>query len=92
MNTAEIGARLKQARLFKVLPEHERDALALGASVITYAADSMIIYRGDSADNVYLILEGSVAVESMSSHGKSLSISTLTAGEVFGEMAVLVKS
>ena len=34
-------------------------------------------------------LEGSVAVESMSSHGKSISISSLGAGEVFGEMAVL---
>ena len=56
---------------------------------MTFGADSIVIYRGDSAENVYLILEGSVAVESMSSHGKSLSISSLHVGEVFGEMAVL---
>lgn len=89
MNNLEIAARLKAARLFRVLPRHDRDALAKGSTVMTYDADSIVIYRGDSAENVYLILEGSVAVESMSSHGKSLSISTLHAGEVFGEMAVL---
>ena len=89
MNNLEIAARLNEARLFTVLPKHDRDALAKGSTVKTYGADSIVIYRGDSADNVYLILDGSVAVESMSSHGKSLSISTLHAGEVFGEMAVL---
>lgn len=89
MNVSEIAARLKQARLFRVLPRRDRDALAKGAAVMTFGADSIVIYRGDSAENVYLILEGSVAVESMSSHGKSISISSLGAGEVFGEMAVL---
>lgn len=89
MNKSEIAARLKAARLFRVLPKRDRDGLAKGASVQTFGADSIVIYRGDSADHVYLILEGSVAVESMSSHGKSLSISSLGAGEVFGEMAVL---
>jgi len=89
MNNAEIAARLKEARLFRVLPRRDRDMLAKSASVMTFDADTIVIYRGDSAENVFLILEGSVAVESMSSHGKSISISSLGAGEVFGEMAVL---
>lgn len=89
MNNAEIAARLKQARLFRVLPRRDRDMLAKGSTVMTFEADTIVIYRGDTAENVFLILEGSVAVESMSSHGKSISISSLGAGEVFGEMAVL---
>lgn len=89
MNNAEIAARLKQARLFRVLPRRDRDMLAKGSTVMTFEADTIVIYRGDTAENVFLILEGSVAVESMSSHGKSISISSLGAGEVFGEKAVL---
>ena len=89
MNASEIAARLKEARLFRVLPKRIRDGLANGSGVMTFGADSIVLYRGDSAENVYLILEGSVAVESMSSHGRSLSISSLHVGEVFGEMAVL---
>ena len=61
MNVSEIAARLKQARLFRVLPRRDRDALAKGSTVMTFGADSIVIYRGDSAENVYLILEGSVA-------------------------------
>jgi CRP-like cAMP-binding protein len=89
MNNSEIAARLKTARLFRVLPKRDRDALAEGSTVTTYETDTIVIYRGDAAEHVYLILEGSVAVESMSSHGKSISISSLSAGKVFGEMAVL---
>lgn len=89
MNNSEIAARLKVARLFQVLPKRDRDALAKSSTVMTSEADTIVIYRGDTAESVYLILEGSVAVESMSSHGKSISISSLGAGEVFGEMAVL---
>ena len=89
MNNSEIAARLKAARLFRILPKRDRDALVDGASVMTHEPDTIVIYRGDAAEGVYLILEGSVAVESMSSHGKSISISSLNSGEVFGEMAVL---
>nr|WP_070960724.1 Crp/Fnr family transcriptional regulator [Hyphomonas sp. Mor2] len=89
MNASEIATRLKQARLFRVLPRRELELLAKGSAMLTFGADSIVIYRGDTAEHVYLILEGSVAVESMSSHGRSLSISSLNAGEVFGEMAVL---
>ena len=89
MNKSTIAARLKSARLFRVLPKAERAALADSASVVNYDADAIVIYRGDSAEQVYLILEGSVAVESISSHGKTISISSIGTGEVFGEMAVL---
>ncbi len=89
MSNATISARLKSARLFRVLPKTERDALAEAATEANYDADAIIFYRGDTADQVFLILDGSVAVETMSSHGKTISISSLGAGEVFGEMAVL---
>lgn len=89
MNKAKIVACLKSARLFRVLPKTERDALADGASVVTMDADTTVFFRGDAPDHVYLVLEGSVAVESMSNQGKTIAITSLGVGEVFGEMAVL---
>lgn len=89
MNKAQIIASLKAARLFRGLPDNEIESLAGAAAVIRYETNAIIIFRGDPAEQVYLVLDGSVAVETMSSHGKTIAINSLSAGEVFGEMAVL---
>lgn len=89
MNKAQIVASLKAARLFRGLSKPEMDALVSAATLVKYEANATIFFRGDAAAYVYLILSGSVAVETMSSHGKTIAINSLNAGEVFGEMAVL---
>lgn len=89
MNKSKIVARLKSARLFRVLPKAEREALADGASIVNMDADTTVFFRGDAPDHVFLILEGNVAVESMSNQGKTIAITSLGIGEVFGEMAIL---
>ncbi len=89
MKQAEIVSRLRAARLFRVLSNADLKPLAIPSSVSRYEADTTIFYRGDPPQQVYLILEGRVAVESMSNQGKAIALSALGKGEVFGEMAVL---
>lgn len=89
MNKAHIVASLRDARLFRVLPPEELDLIARSAKVVTYDADATVFFRGDPPDQVFLILKGRVAVESMSSQGKTIAITSIGKGEVFGEMAVL---
>ena len=89
MKKADIVARLRTARLFRVLSKSELEGLADSPNVASFEPDTTIFFRGDGPDHVYFILEGRVAVETLSNNGKAFAISTLESGEVFGEMAVL---
>lgn len=89
MTPADIVSSLRAARLFRVLSNADLKPLATPSNVLRYDPDSTIFYRGDPPHQVYLILEGRVAVESMSNQGKAIALSALGKGEVFGEMAVL---
>ncbi|MEO0607409.1 MAG: Crp/Fnr family transcriptional regulator [Pseudomonadota bacterium] len=89
MNKAQIVASLRDARLFRVLSADTLATLASTAKRVTHDADATIFFRGDPPDQVFLVLSGRVAVESMSSQGKTIAISSIGKGEVFGEMAVL---
>ena len=60
MNKAQIIASLKAARLFRGLPDNEIESLAGAAAVIRYETNAIIIFRGDPAEQVYLVLDGSV--------------------------------
>ena len=77
MNSAEIVSRLRAARLFRVLSNADLQPLAVPASVSRFEPDTTIFYRGDPPQQVYLILDGRVAVESMSNQGKAIALSEL---------------
>jgi signal transduction histidine kinase len=58
----------------------------------SYAAGQIIFKEGDSGDGIYVVREGVVALTKVVSHGESRPISRATAGDLFGEMAVLDNS
>lgn len=89
MNKAEIIACLRRARLFRVLPPEDLTAIAEVSQTAQYDPDATIFFRGDAPDQVYLVLAGRVAVETMSTQGKTIAITSIGKGEVFGEMAIL---
>ncbi len=89
MDKSDIVSFLGRARLFGTLPIKELEGLAQTLPSKVLPADTTVFYRGDIANQVYLILSGLVAVETISTEGKTVSIASLEAGDVFGEMAVL---
>lgn len=56
-----------------------------------YPPDAVIFTQGDAAEKAYMILRGEVDITAVNKHGKTVHLTTLHSGQVFGEMALLVR-
>lgn len=79
--------KIKGKFFSEVLSESEIDTLALAAISESYKPGHVIIKEGDPGDIFYIIESGSVDVI-IEKHG-STPVATLSAGQFFGEMALL---
>jgi adenylate cyclase len=63
----------------------------IGRSAIprTYEKGVVIYQKGDPAGALFVLLSGSVVLETSTEDGKELRLRTINAGEVFGEVGVL---
>lgn len=86
---ASIIDFLTKARLFNVLPDQAITELAERAEWHDFETDVVAFYQGDEAERLYVIMSGEVAIETVSTEGRVVSIASLSVGDVFGEMAVL---
>jgi len=85
-----IDSVLARNHLFAGLDDGQRAALASRFMVERIPACSQIVEEGDKAEKLYVVLEGRVDVGKRGqAEGESQHLATLSAGDVFGEMAVL---
>ena len=71
-------------------PERETAAFLMHAPQLFFQAGSTIVRQGERADMLFILLEGEVAVaSSVGEDGIRARLATLTAGTLFGEMALL---
>jgi glutaminase len=56
---------------------------------MTFTTGDLILSSGDPPDNIYLLVKGEVSVTVSSLNGQRKRLSTLSAGMVFGEMAIV---
>jgi CRP-like cAMP-binding protein len=56
-----------------------------------YPAACVIFNQGESAEKAYMILRGEVDITAVNKNGKTVHLTTLHSGQVFGEMALLVR-
>ncbi|MHB1947806.1 MAG: patatin-like phospholipase family protein [Gammaproteobacteria bacterium] len=89
MNKEFIDA-LKSLSLFKDLSDAERKNIADQIEIEQFPANSVIVREGDYGDKVYFIMEGTAEVYILDKEGKEHTITTLSEGNYFGELAVLV--
>lgn len=75
--------------LFGKLPPDDLDALLLHARVEHYGAGRTIFEKGSPGRSMMAILAGSVRISTPSPAGPDILLSMLSAGEVFGEIALL---
>jgi CRP/FNR family transcriptional regulator, cyclic AMP receptor protein len=75
--------------LFGKLPQTDLDALLLHARVEHYPAGREIFARGSPGRSMMAILKGSVRISTPSPAGPDIVLTILSAGEVFGEIALL---
>ncbi|HYH37126.1 MAG TPA: cyclic nucleotide-binding domain-containing protein [Azospirillum sp.] len=83
------GTLLASVPLFAGLTAAERDAIAAHGSVHAVAAGTLLIREGDRADAMFALLDGAARVLRTEEAGADVAIATLTAGDCFGEMALL---
>ena len=87
-----IGASLPADDVLKRLgfPKDEAAALLEQSPRLVFQAGSAIVRRGERADGLFILLEGEVEV-SLPAEGSGIRarLATLTAGTLFGEMALL---
>src|SRR5207248_8559176 len=88
----EIGRRLEMLRgvdLFSVLSEDEMNEIAERLQYAPFARGAIITKQGNVAHWLYLIMFGEAAVRYEPEHSAPPIVSTLRAGQFFGEMALL---
>lgn len=81
-------AELAAVDLLACLPCHAREALARQARHRRYRAGEVIFYEGDEGASLHIVRSGTVSVI-RPSRDSDLVLQRLTAGDVFGEVAVL---
>jgi len=83
-----VGAILEQTPLFEKLPQAALDALRQNATLETYDAYEPVIFQGDPADALYMILHGTMAAVRETEHG-TVPMRWLRSGDMIGEIALL---
>lgn len=80
---------LESSKLFAQLPATEMRKLLAVAREMRFAPGQTIFKEGDPGDGLYVVTSGKVQISAVISSGERHVFSTVAAGDVFGEMAVL---
>ena len=75
------GKWIDQFEGLKRLPDDLRDALVAGSTVVDLAEGTAIFQPGQSADNLLLLLDGTVRVQQKSDTGREVFLYRVHAGE-----------
>lgn len=72
----------------QALQEESLRAIAARGGVRRYPAHTVLLTEGDEGDSLYVLLSGRVKVYAANEAGKEVILTTLGAGEYFGELAL----
>ncbi len=86
MNVPDLFSKVS---LFEGLAPTDRVALTRAATLRSYRRGERIVTQGQSGDSFFILVKGRVSVSILSPEGREIVLSTLAAGDHFGEMALL---
>jgi nucleotide-binding universal stress UspA family protein len=86
---ARVSTLLLQAPLFAILNQEDHEHLGETARIRTYQPGELIVREGDTATGCFIIASGQVEVVKGEHSAHPTVLTTLGAGEFFGEMAVI---
>ncbi|GMR01531.1 MAG: Crp/Fnr family transcriptional regulator [Gammaproteobacteria bacterium] len=78
-----------QIPLFEKLDDEEREKLASRFVLRRYQKNTVIINEGDDSRSFYVIIDGQVKIYLTDENGKEIVLNKQSAGEYFGEVALL---
>ena len=80
--------RLRQVKIFAGMDDDQLDRIARYMEAERVPGQTVIVSQGDPADAMYIVLEGEVRIRLMIA-GKETLLTRLSAGDFFGEMALI---
>jgi CRP-like cAMP-binding protein len=86
MNVPDLFSKVS---LFEGLPPADRVAISRASTLRSYRRGERIVTQGQPGDSFFLLIKGRVSVSILSPEGREVVLSTLSAGDHFGEMALL---
>lgn len=78
-----------RSALLRGASETLRESLARLARPVSLADGEYLFHQGDPGDALFVIRTGQIEVSVLSGDGRKLTLNTMGAGEVFGEIALL---
>jgi MFS family permease len=87
--TADMDALIGRLPSLSTLSVKERDSFIRDAHVLEAPAGSTILRHGEAGDQAYFILAGKTVAGIADPQGNYRSLSSMTAGDFFGEIAAL---
>lgn len=75
--------------LYNVLCPHKVPSMKDKHTFHKYSKDSFIYFEDEQSDYIYLIAEGRVKIGSYTEDGREITKAILSAGEIFGELALI---
>lgn len=88
MRGHDLGSVLQTTDLFGGLDDDAAGALAKQMVTRTYRKGQTLVHQGDPGTSLLVITEGSVAVYVTSENGDRMTLNTLGANDVLGEIAL----
>jgi CRP/FNR family cyclic AMP-dependent transcriptional regulator len=80
---------LRALPIFETLDDECLLPIMKEASLRSIPRHTVVLHAGDSTDNIYFVLSGSLKVQVSDEDGREVILSKLGPGELFGEMGVL---
>jgi len=88
-NLSDEAQSLARVPLFQRLEPHELEHLAEDVEQVNYKSGEVIFHEYDTGDALYVVEEGSVRIWVTDEDLKQVTLTELSPGQFFGEMAVL---
>jgi len=80
---------LRSVPLFADLEADELENFSHVAVARSFPAGTRVFHEGDHSDACYIVRDGSFRVTREHSDGRAITLATLAAGDIFGELAML---
>jgi ATP-binding cassette subfamily B protein len=88
----QLRSLLKKHLIFSILDGSQIDQLVTKFEAVSVALGESIIQEGEPGDCAYLVYSGRIRVFKENAQGKTTTLGTLSAGDLFGETAILKNS
>lgn len=83
------GNILKNITIFSDLESADLDRIALEMNRREYKQGELIFREGESGDEMFVVLNGTVSIFIVDAEGKEVVLSDISAGSFFGEMSII---